>query len=453
MTETAQRARAPFHLMTKPIGPICNLGCEYCFYLEKEALFGKGEKWRMSDEVLERYVRQYIEAQPVDTVTFAWQGGEPTLLGVDFFRKAVALEKKYAGGKRIENSIQTNGTLLDEEWCAFFKENGFLVGISVDGPQPLHDTYRVTKNGKGSYDKVMRGLELLKKHGVEYNTLTVVNRANSQRPDEVYRFLRNTGSQYIQFIPLVERRADAAAGKLGLELATPPGASPEFGYREPEGNGGGAGGCGAGCGCASGIETGGEDAVTDWSVRPVDYGNFLCAVYDRWVQRDVGRVYVQHFDTALAKWLKVPGGVCHFAETCGRALAIEHDGNVYACDHYVYPGFRMGNVLDDELADLVDSGRMQNFGNAKRDTLPRYCRECEVRFACNGECPKHRFTPTPDGEPGLNYLCAGYKRFFKHIAPGMEIMAGLYRQQRSPAEIMPAMKRDRKLLAKVLGRG
>ncbi|MGF1448297.1 MAG: anaerobic sulfatase maturase [Opitutales bacterium] len=426
MASASQTASAPFHLMTKPIGPICNLECTYCFYLEKEQLFEKNERWRMSDDTLERYVKAYIQAQPGDEVNFAWQGGEPTLLGVDFFRKAVAWQKQYAGGKRISNAFQTNGTLLNEEWAQFLADAQFLVGISIDGPPELHNTYRVDKRGQDSYAKVMRGLECLKRHKVEFNTLTVVNRANSQHPLEVYKFLRNIGSTYLQFIPLVERQADVVAHKLGLDLAAPP----DLDHARQ----------------LDGSTEGEAPKVTEWSVRPHDYGEFLIRIFDRWVTRDVGRTYVQQFDTALAKWLGVPGGVCHFSETCGRALAIEHDGNVYACDHFVYPHYRLGNFLEDDLAAMADSPQMRKFGEDKRDTLPRYCRECTYLFACNGECPKHRFETTPDGEPGLNYLCAAYKRFFAHIDPALRVMAQLYRQGQPPAAIMTLLKRDKLLL-------
>jgi len=423
-----ETAREPFHFMTKPIGPICNIGCKYCFYLEKEALFEKGEKWRMSDEVLEAYIKGYIEAQPVDQVSFAWQGGEPTLLGIDFFRKAMALQKKYANGKRIENSLQTNGTLLNDEWCTFLREHDFLVGLSIDGPRELHDTWRVTKTGKGTYSEVMRGLEALKRNKVEFNTLTVVSRTNSQKPLEVYKFLRNIGSSYLQFIPLVERKADVVAQKLGLDLAAPPSLD-EADAIAPLAEG--------------------ESPVTEWSVRPEDYGNFLCKIFDRWVTRDVGRTFVQQFDMALGKWVGAPGGICYFAETCGRAMAIEHDGNVYTCDHFVYPHFKVGNVLEDDAAAIADSAQMEKFGNDKRDKLPRYCKECDYLFACNGECPKHRFTRTPDGEPGLNYLCKAYKQFFRHVDPAMRIMADLYRNKQPPAAIMEiAKKHPERLRAK-----
>ena len=410
---TAPPIRA-FHVMTKPIGPLCNLDCKYCFYLEKEKLFPSNENFKMSDGVLETYIRQYIEQQAVPEIGFAWQGGEPTLLGVNFFRKVVALQKKYANGKTISNAFQTNGTLLDDEWAGFFVENQFLVGLSIDGPARLHDAYRVDKKGGATYERVIAGLRVLKKHQVDFNTLTVVNRVNSQKPLEVYRFLRDIGSGFIQFIPLVERLADAEAKKLGLDLATPPRSDEEGLARMP---------------------------VTDWSVEPKQYGEFLCAIFDEWVKRDVGRTYVQIFDVTLGNTLGQGGGLCVFSEKCGTAMAMEHNGDVYSCDHYVYPQYKLGNVLNHTLGEMVASETQRQFGRDKADSLPRYCRECEVRPLCHGECPKHRFIRTPDGEPGLNYLCRAYKRFFTHSAPAMRQMGQLLDMGRAPAEIMTLNRR------------
>jgi len=393
--------------MTKPIGSRCNLDCSYCFYLEKEKLYTDAGGMRMTPEVLETYVRDYIAAQPGSTVNFAWQGGEPTLLGVGFYRTAVALQAKYAQGKTIENAFQTNGVLLDDEWGAFFAENRFLVGISIDGPAHLHDAYRVDKGGKPSFGMVMAGLEVLRKHGVDFNTLTTVHRKNSGSALQVYDFLRRTGSGYIQFIPIVER--DAANTDNGLWLAPPPDHED-----------------------AAALDA----QVTPWSVRPAEFGDFLCRIFDEWVRHDVGKVFVQQFDAALANWVGSPAGVCIFSENCGRALAVEHNGDVYSCDHYVYPRYKLGNLMNTSLTTLVDSPAQQAFGMAKSATLPRYCRECPVKFACHGECPKHRFLRTPHGEPGLNYLCAGYKKFFTHIAPAMQTMAALLDSRRAPAEIM-----------------
>ncbi len=397
-----------FHVMTKPIGPLCNLDCKYCFYLEKEKLFPSNEKFQMSDEVLDAYIRQYIEQQNSPEVNFAWQGGEPTLLGVNFFRKVVDLQRKYSNGKRIGNALQTNGTLLNDEWCEFLVQNQFLVGLSIDGPPKLHDTYRVDKKGAPTYEKVALGLKMLKKHAVEFNTLTVVNRANSKKPLEVYRFLKQIGSGFIQFIPLVERLADAEAAKLGLDLAMPPRVDEE-GARLP---------------------------VTDWSVEPEQYGIFLTTIFDEWVKQDVGKVFVQLFDVALSNWMGLGAGLCVFSENCGTALAMEHNGDVYSCDHYVYPRYRLGNLLNQDLVAMVSSPAQREFGQAKSKTLPEYCRSCEVRFACHGECPKHRFLRTPDGEPGLNYLCRAYKRFFNHVDPAMKQMALHLRAGRMAAEVM-----------------
>jgi serine-type anaerobic sulfatase-maturating enzyme len=400
-------SRRPFHLLTKPIGPICNLDCKYCFYLEKENLYPGENQWRMSDTVLAEYIRQYIHSQPVPEINFAWQGGEPTLLGVEFFRKVIALQKKFANGKTIANAIQTNGTLLDDEWCEFLAANNFLVGLSIDGPAEMHDAYRVDKRQQPTFDKVMRGLDFLKKHKVEFNTLTVVNRVNSQSPLEVYRFLKSIGSQFLQFIPLVERAAAGESKAAGYTLAEPP--VPRHGN---------------------------SSAVTPWSVEAEQYGNFLCAIFDEWVRHDVGATFVQLFDTALGNWMGLGSSLCVFAEKCGAALAIEHNGDVYSCDHYVYPRYKLGNVMNQSLGAMVNSPSQIKFGNDKSNSLPKYCRKCEVRFACNGECPKHRFIQTPDGENGLNYLCAAYKKFFNHIDPHMKTMEKLLRQERPAAEIM-----------------
>ena len=405
-----------FHILAKPVGPICNLDCKYCFYLEKEKLYpetsGKNQ-WALPEDVLETYIRQYIEGQDVPVISFAWQGGEPTLLGVDYFRKVVSLQSKYAGGKRIENGFQTNGVLLDDEWCRFLAENNFLVGLSIDGPQELHDRYRVDKGGAPSFDKVMRGLDHLKKHGVEFNTLTVVQRDNSYHPLEVYRFLKQIGSRFVQFIPIVERAARAPAPD-GLVLISPDSDVPA--------------------------------GVTQWSVEALQYGKFLCAIFDEWVRKDVAQVFVQLFDVALESWVGREASLCVFRGTCGDALVIEHNGDIYSCDHYVYPENRLGNIMESPLVSMVDGAQQREFGRDKLDTLPRYCRECEVRFACNGECPKHRFIKTPDGEGGLNYLCAGYKLFFNHVAPYMRFMADELANEQAPANVMEWV-RERNLRA------
>lgn len=407
-------ASAPFHIMTKPGGPICNLDCTYCFYLEKEKLYPATSRWAMSPDVLESYVEQYIAAQPADAAHFAWQGGEPTILGVDFFEKVVELERKHARGRQITNAIQTNGVLLDDRWGEFLARNGFLVGISVDGPPEIHDHYRVDKGGKPTFDRVMNGIRVLKRHGVPFNTLTVVTSRSTRQPLEVYRFLKEIGSGYMQFIPIVERTAERPASD-GLVLIQPS-------FR-------------------------GRAEVTPWSVEPLAFGNFLCRIFDEWVRHDVGRQFVQLFDVALEIWVGMGASLCVFGETCGRALAMEHTGDVYSCDHFVYPENRLGNIMDAPLADMVESAQQRTFGLAKRDLLPRYCRECDVRFACNGECPKHRFATTPDGEAGLNYLCAGYKAFFHHVDPYMRFMAGELRAGRAPRNVMRyAADEDRRRL-------
>lgn len=410
---TAQR-RIGFHVMTKPIGPICNLDCSYCYYLEKENLYPRNENFRMSDEVLEKYVREYIGSQDSSEISFAWQGGEPTLLGVKFFRRVVELQKKYAGGKRITNALQTNGTLLDDEWASFFAQEGFLIGLSVDGPRKLHDAYRVDKKQRPTFDKVMEGLAMLKKHQAAFNTLTVVNARNSRQPLEVYRFLREIGSGFLQFIPLVERVADPKSGEYRLDFAEPPVAGEK---QRPL-------------------------PVTDWSVDPAVLGEFYVAIFEEWVRRDVGKTFVQIFDVALGQWSGQGASLCVFAEKCGAALALEHNGDLYSCDHYVYPRWKLGNLVDTPLGEMVNSRAQWDFGDAKASTLPKFCRECDVRFACNGECPKHRFMRTPEGEDGLNYLCPAYKRFFHHVDPYMKVMTQLLRTGRAPAEIMPMVARQ-----------
>ena len=400
---------APFQVMTKPIGPICNLDCTYCYYLEKERLYPRGENFAMSPEVLETYIREYIASQHTEEILMAWQGGEPTLLGIDFFRRVVELQRKYAGGRKVSNALQTNGTRLDADWCRFLRENRFLVGLSIDGPRNLHDTYRIDKGGKPTFERVMAALKLLKRHAVEFNTLTVVSASNVKHPLEVYDFLKKHGSGFIQFIPLVERVGDGKP----LHFAPPP----EPGEAERE--------------------------VTRWSVPAPAFGDFLCTIFDRWVREDVGKVFVQIFDVSLSIWSSYGASLCVFQENCGRALAMEHNGDVYSCDHFVYPKYKLGNILNRSLGDMVASPEQRAFGRAKSETLPAYCLRCEVRFACNGECPKHRFMKTPDGEDGLNYLCPAYKKFFAHIDAPMREMAALLREKRAPAEIMRKYRSSR----------
>ena len=394
---------SPFHVLAKPVGPICNLDCKYCFYLEKEALFPNTSKWEMSPEVLEGFIRQYIAQQDTEEIYFAWQGGEPTLLGVTYFEQIVALENKYANGKRIHNAFQTNGVLLDDRWGNFLAQNRFLVGISIDGPEELHDTYRVDKGGQPTFRRVLRGIEVLRQNRVEFNTLTTVHRGNSSRPLEVYSFLKEMGSIVMQFIPIVER-ASLENTANGLTLIAPS-------FRD-------------------------NARVTSWSVEPVQYGDFLCAIFDEWVRSDVGRHFIQIFEESLQMWSGMTSSICIFKKTCGSALAIEHTGDLYSCDHFVYPENHLGNILKRPLAELAGSPQQQEFGNAKYDSLPQQCMRCNVRFACNGECPKHRFVYTEDGEPGLNYLCAGYMKFFRHIDPYMRFMADQLRMRQSPANVM-----------------
>jgi uncharacterized protein len=357
----------------------------------------------MSDEVLESFTRQYLDAHPEPVVSFTWQGGEPTLLGVPFFERAVAMQQAFANGRRVENLIQTNGILIDDRWGAFLAEHDVLVGLSIDGPAELHDKYRRDRGNGPTFDAVMRGLGVLEKHGVRFNTLTVVQRDNASHPLEVYSFLKSIDSRYMQFIPIVERVA-AAPDADGLRLVAPD--APD------------------------------RARVSPWSVEPGQYGEFLCAIFDEWVRRDVASYYVQAFDVALEAWCGLPSSLCVFAETCGRAVAVEHNGDVYSCDHYVYPTHRIGHLVRDGLANVVDAPFQLKFGRDKRDALPEDCLECDVRFACNGECPKHRFARARDGSLALNYLCAGYKRFFHHVDPYMRFMADELAAERPPANVM-----------------
>ncbi len=386
-----------FHLLAKPTGAACNLGCKYCFFLSKKDLY-PGSNFRMSDEILESYICQYIEAQKIPQVTIAWQGGEPTLMGLEFFRRSIQYQQKHKRQKMtFQNTMQTNGTLLDDEWCEFFHKNNFLIGLSLDGPRELHDAYRVDKAGKPTFDKVMGAAKLLRRHKVDFNILTTVHAANADHPLEVYRFLRDeVKASFIQFIPIVER-------------------DNETGFQE-------------------------GDRVTDRSVKAEQYGHFLIDIFDEWVHRDVGRVFVQIFDVALAAWAGVPPGICAFSQTCGTAMAMEHNGDMYSCDHCVEPKFLLGNIGDRSMTDLANSRKQRKFGRDKLDTLPEYCLQCEVRFACNGECPKNRFIKTPEGEPGLNYLCTGYREFFRHIDGPMRFMANELRLGGAPANIMNYMK-------------
>ncbi|UXE58631.1 MAG: anaerobic sulfatase maturase [Woronichinia naegeliana WA131] len=401
------------HVLTKPTGAICNLDCSYCFFLDKEELY-PNSNFRMSDEILETYIRQLIESHKTPEVTVAWQGGEPTLMGLDFFKKAIAYQEKYRRpGMTFENTLQTNGTLLNDEWCEFFKANNYLIGLSLDGPRELHDANRVDKVGRPTFDRVMKGLRLLQKHGVEYNILTTVNRVNSQYPLEVYRFLRDeVKTSWIQFIPVVERINED--GKTLYQKGT---------------------------------------QVSENSVLPEQFGTFLTTIFDEWVRRDVGKIFVQTFEAAVRSWLGLPTGMCFFSPTCGSGVALEHNGDLYSCDHFVEPDYLLGNIQETSMAELVGSSRQFQFGQDKLTTLPRYCQQCEVRFACHGECPKHRFTDTPDGEPGLNYLCAGYKTFFTHIDNPLKMMVNLLRQGKDATEIMPKLAAKDRAKNKPVGFG
>ena len=406
-----KNAPPAFHLLTKPTGAVCNLECKYCFFLSKEMLY-PGSRFRMADELLETYIKQLLESHRTPEVTIAWQGGEPTLMGLDFFKRTVELVDQYKQpNQQINYSIQTNGTLLDDDWAAFFKQHNYLVGLSVDGPREIHDTYRVNKGGAGSFDQVMRGWEVLKKHQVEVNILCCVHAANQDHPLEVYRFFRDElGTQFVQFIAIVER-----ATKESLPNAN-------AGWSE---------------------RSGGErllylqegSLVTERSVGAERYGNFLIEIFEEWVRHDVGNVFVQLFDVTLGSWVG-QHNLCIFAPTCGNALALEHNGDLYSCDHFVEPDFLLGNIKETHMIELIASDQQLKFGQDKMTTLPRYCLECEVRFACHGGCPKNRFIKTPGGEYGLNYLCAGYKAFFNHVDRPMKIMAALLRQERAPVEIM-----------------
>jgi uncharacterized protein len=402
------RAPAAFHLLAKPAGAACNLGCKYCFYLPKEKLY-PDSRLNMTDELLELYIKQLPESHRVPRVTVAWQGGEPTLMGVDFYRQAIAYQEKYRRpGMTFENTLQTNGTLLDDEWCEFFKENDFLIGISIDGPRELHDIHRVDKAGRPTFDKVMRGLRLLQKHGVEYNVLVTVNRVTGDYPKEIYRFLRDeAGTDWIQFIPVVERM-----NPNGVNLL-------QMGNR-----------------------------VSPRSVRPEQFGRFLIQVFDEWVHNDVGSVYVQTFEATLRNWMRLPSGMCVFDRTCGYGLAMEHNGDLYACDHFVEPSYFLGNIQETHMIEMISSDQQFRFGRDKFDNLPQYCLECPVLFACHGECPKNRFLNTPDGKPGLNYLCAGYKAFFRRVDEPMRIMAMLLSSGRPASDVMPILAERKEVLSR-----
>lgn len=395
----------PLYVMLKPAGAHCNLACKYCYYLEKNKLYPIAQRHLMSDEMLEQFTREYIEAQTMNQVLFTWHGGEPLLRSIDFYRKALSLQQKYAGGRRIDNVIQTNGTLLTDEWCEFFAQNHWLVGISIDGPQPYHDHYRLTAAGKPSWQKVMQGIKLLKKHGVEWNAMAVVNAYNANHPLEFYRFFKENGCQFLQFTPIVERLTRHEDGRTLASLADK-----------------------------------NEIPLSEASVTPEQWGNFLCAIFDEWVRKDVGKIFVEIFDCTLANWMSVSPGICAYSKECGHAGVMEHNGDVYSCDHFVFPEYKLGNIRDHSLIDMLYGEQQQEFSRLKHSSLPRQCRECDMEFACHGECPKNRFMKDKYGDSGLNYLCPGYYHYYQHVAPYMDYMKQELMAQRPPSNIMKVVQ-------------
>ena len=391
----------PLYVMLKPAGAHCNLACKYCYYLEKNKLYPTAQRHLMSDEMLEQFTREYIEAQTMNQVLFTWHGGEPLLRSIDFYRKALSLQQKYAGGRRIDNVIQTNGTLLTDEWCEFFAQNHWLVGISIDGPQPDHDHYRLTAAGKPSWKKVMQGIKLLKKHGVEWNAMAVVNAYNANHPMEFYRFFKENGCQFLQFTPIVERMTRHEDGRTLASLADKD-----------------------------------EISLSEASVAPEQWGYFLCAIFDEWVRKDVGKIFVEIFDCTLANWMGISPGICAYSKECGHAGVMEHNGDVYSCDHFVFPEYKLGNIRDHSLIDMLYGEQQQEFSRLKHSSLPRQCKECDMEFACHGECPKNRFMKDKYGDSGLNYLCPGYYHYYQHVAPYMDYMKQELMSQRPPSNIM-----------------
>jgi len=391
-----------FSSMVKPIGSACNLDCSYCYYLDKAPTIYGDQQPGMSMELLEEYTRQYIEANEVPEVTFVWHGGEPLMAGLEYYRKAIGFQQKYAGGKTIINSLQTNGTLLNADWCRFFHDHNFLIGISIDGPRDIHDAFRVNKAGRPTFDKVMAGISQMVQYKVEYNTLSVINIKSEGRGAEVYRFLKSVGSRFMQFLPAVEHVLPAVNGK--RPVIVKPGTQ--------------------------------GSVMAPWSVSAPGYGRFMTDIFDEWVLSDVGTYFVQAFDMTLAQWVGVKPGLCIYSETCGDAVVVEHNGDVYSCDHFVYPEFKLGNILETELTDLYQSQKQFDFGIRKRNNLPRQCLRCEYYFVCRGECPKHRFLKTEYGEDNLNALCEGFKYYYHHVAPYMDQMKQLLIQKKAPALVM-----------------
>lgn len=395
----------PLYVMLKPAGAHCNLACKYCYYLEKNKLYPTAQRHLMSDEMLEQFTREYIEAQTMNQVLFTWHGGEPLLRSIDFYRKALSLQQKYTGGRRIDNVIQTNGTLLTDEWCEFFAQNHWLVGISIDGPQPDHDHYRLTAAGKPSWKKVMQGIKLLKKHGVEWNAMAVVNAYNANHPLEFYRFFKENGCQFLQFTPIVERQTRHEDGRTLASLADK-----------------------------------NEIPLSEASVTPEQWGYFLCAIFDEWVRKDVGKIFVEIFDCTLANWMGISPGICAYSKECGHAGVMEHNGDVYSCDHFVFPEYKLGNIRDHSLIDMLYGEQQQEFSRLKHSSLPRQCKECDMEFACHGECPKNRFMKDKYGDSGLNYLCPGYYHYYQHVAPYMDYMKQELMSQRPPSNIMKVIQ-------------
>jgi len=382
----------PFNIITKPIGAICNLDCEYCFYLKKQRLYPESHNFKMTDEVLENYIQQYLD-QPSNQITFTWQGGEPTLMGLDFYEKVIRIQEKFnIGNKKIYNTLQTNGVRLDDDWALFFKEHNFLVGVSIDGPEQYHNKLRFFKSGKDSFDSVMRGINYLKKYEVDYNIICCLNRFNADYPFELYDFfMEESGTNYWQFIPIVERKL-------------------------------------------------GTNDMTDYSVQPGQFGRFLVNIFNRWIRNDVGQISIQIFDVAFRVFMGLNPGLCIFEETCGNNLAIEHNGDLFSCDHYVETDYLLGNIKRDDMMDMVCSDKQMIFGENKKASLPEYCRKCDVRQLCNGGCPKNRFVQTPEGETGLNYLCAGYKKLFSYIKPYMKFLSMNYQRNVPLDEITAYIK-------------
>lgn len=389
------------YVMLKPAGSLCNLACDYCYYTEKKNLYPGRQQQLLSDEMLERFVKEYIETHPAPNVLFTWHGGEPMMRPISFYRRALELQRKYAGGHQVDNVFQTNGTLITPEWARFFRDNGFLVGVSIDGPQDIHDAYRRSRSRRPSFVQVMRGIDTLNHYGVEWNAMAVVNNLSGSRPLEFYHFFKEIGCHYIQFTPIVERF-----------------------YRHPDGRH-----------LASPIDSAVAE-VAPFSVTPEMWGEFLCTIFDEWVKNDVGEYFVQLFDATLAGWMGVIPGLCSLAETCGHATAMEWNGDLYACDHYVFPEFRLGNIAERSLSSMMQSEELRRFGRGKRDLLTQQCRECEYLFACHGECPRLRFAKSADGQAGHNYLCSGYHRFFSHAAPYMDFMKRQLQHELPPAEVM-----------------